>query len=71
MPNATEFLNGEYRDGAMRFEYETTDNQGNTTLTHFHFYNEGPNEVRQLHKTSPDDGKTWNVTYDFTYKRKQ
>jgi hypothetical protein len=70
MPNASEFLNGEYRDGAMRFEFETVDKDGNKTLTHFHFYNENPSQVRQLHQTSTDGGKTWNTTYDFTYKRK-
>ena len=70
-PNATEFLNGEYRDGAMRFEYETTTPQGTKQLVHFYFFNEGPDQVRQFHETSNDEGKTWATTYDFTYKRKK
>jgi hypothetical protein len=69
-PNASEFLNGEYRDGAMRFEFDTKTPQGATQKVHFYFFNEGPDQVRQLHETSNDDGKTWTVTYDFTYKRK-
>jgi tetratricopeptide (TPR) repeat protein len=69
--NATEFLNGEYREGAMRFEFETTTAQGAKQLVHFHFYNEGPDQVRQFHETSLDAGKTWTTTYDFTYKRKK
>jgi hypothetical protein len=70
-PNATEFLNGEYRDGAMRFEFESLDKNAKKILVHFHFYNQGPDKVRQLHQTSADDGKTWTVTYDFTYIRKK
>jgi hypothetical protein len=70
-PNATEFLNGEYRDGAMRFEFESLDKAGKKILVQFHFYNQGPDKVRQLHQTSADDGKTWTVTYDFTYIRKK
>ncbi len=70
-PNATEFLNGEYRDGAMRFEYETVNPQGAKQLVHFYFFNESPDQVRQFHETSDDDGKAWTTTYDFTYKRKK
>ncbi len=69
--NATEFLNGEYRDGAMRFEYETVNPQGGKQNVHFYFFNESADQVRQFHETSDDDGKTWTTTYDFTYKRKK
>lgn len=71
MPNVGEFTNGEYRDGAMRFEFESTNQQGQKILTHFHFYNGGPNQVRQLFKTSTDNGETWTVGYDFTYVRRK
>lgn len=70
-PSISEFVNGSYRDGAMRFEFEQNTPQGNKQLVHFIFYNEGVDQVRQHHKTSTDDGKTWNTTYDFTYKRKK
>lgn len=69
--NATEFLNGEYREDAMRFEFETTNAQGAKTQVHFHFFNQGPDQVRQFHETSTDGGKTWVTTYDFTYKRRK
>lgn len=67
--NVTEFLNGEYREGAMRFEYETKSPAGKRQFVKFHFYNISKNEVRQWHQTS-EDGNTWVTTYDFTYKRK-
>jgi Tetratricopeptide repeat len=67
--NASEFINGEYRDGAMRFECDSTSLQGVKTLIHFYFFNQGPDQMRQFHETSNDGGKTWATTYDFTYKR--
>lgn len=69
--NVSEFLNGEYRDDAMRFEFDTIDPKGNKQWVHFYFYNQGPDQVRQFHETSSDAGKTWTTTYDFTYKRKK
>lgn len=67
--NASEFLNGEYRDGAMRFDFEIVQPDGKKQFVKFHFYNVGKEEVRQLHQTSPN-GSDWTITYDFTYKRK-
>lgn len=69
--NATEFLNGEYREGAMRFEFDTVNPQGARQQVHFYFFHEGPDQVRQFHETSNNDGKTWTTTYDFTYVRKK
>ncbi|MEO8711534.1 MAG: tetratricopeptide repeat protein, partial [Parafilimonas sp.] len=54
-----EFVNGEYKDSAMRFEYETKDAKGNKIIGRFIFYNEAPNQVRQFNEMSNDDGKTW------------
>ncbi|NJM26752.1 MAG: tetratricopeptide repeat protein [Bacteroidia bacterium] len=67
--NVQEFTDGEYRDGAMRFEFEQ-DTPSGKSFVHFYFYNEGPDQVRQVHETSAD-GKTWNTNYDFTYKRRK
>jgi hypothetical protein len=64
------FVNGEYRDGAMRFEFEQTAPDGKKQKGRFSFFNQGPDQVRQLNETSDDDGKTWNTVYDFTYVRK-
>jgi len=69
--NVSEFLNGEYREGAMRFEFDTKNAQGNNQSVRFHFYNQSPEQVRQVHQTSDDGGKTWQTTYDFTYIRKK
>lgn len=68
-PDVTEFLNGSYHDGAMRFEFEEITPEGTKQSVRFIFYNEGPDQVRQHHQVSTDDGKTWNTSYDFTYKR--
>jgi len=65
------FINGEYRDGAMRFDFEQTTAQGKKQIGHFIFYNQGPNQVRQFNETSDDNGATWTTVYDFTYKRKK
>jgi tetratricopeptide (TPR) repeat protein len=64
------FVNGEYRDSAMRFDFEQTDPKGNKLNGRFTFFNQRPNQIRQLNETSPDNGKTWNTVYDFTYIRK-
>jgi tetratricopeptide (TPR) repeat protein len=66
-----EFINGEYKDSAMRFDFETKDAQGRKITGRFIFYNEGTDKVRQFNETSVDDGKTWTTSYDFTYIRKK
>lgn len=66
-----EFTNGEYRDSAMHFEFETKDAKGNKLIGRFIFYNQGPNQVRQFNETSSDGGKTWTTSYDLTYIRKK
>jgi hypothetical protein len=63
------FVNGEYKDSIMRFDFETADAQNNKLLGRFSFFNQGPQQVRQLNETSSDGGKTWTIVYDFTYKR--
>jgi hypothetical protein len=68
--NVSEFLNGEYNNGAMRFKFEQKTKTGAVQKVKFHFYNISQNEVRQVHQTS-DDGQSWKTTYDFTYKRKK
>ncbi len=66
-----EFVNGEYKDGAMRFTFETTDAKGNKLMGRFIFFNEGPDQVRQFNETSADGGKSWTTVYNFTYIRKK
>lgn len=71
-PNGKQdFVHGEFRDSAMRFTFQSNDAQGNQIEGKFTFFNEGPDQVRQLNETSTDGGKTWTINYDFTYKRKK
>lgn len=69
--NPALFVNGEYRDGAMRFEGSTITPQNQKQISRFIFYNMGPDQVRQFFEVSVDDGKTWTTSYDFIYKRKK
>ena len=66
-----EFVNGEYKEGAMRFTFETTTAQGAKSIGRFIFFNEKPGQVRQFNETSSDGGKTWVTSYDFTYLKKK
>jgi len=60
-----------FENGAVRFQGELTDQEGNpfldrTTLT--------PNDdgtVRQLIEVSMDDGETWRTSFDAIYERKE
>jgi len=61
---------GNFREGAMRFEGETTAN-GKKTLQKLTFTKIDENTVRQLFEASNDDGKTWLITYDLKYVRKK
>ncbi len=65
-----EFVNGEYKEGAMRFTFENTSPQGAKIMGRFIFFNEKPGQVRQFNETSSDGGKTWVTSYDFTYLKK-
>ncbi|MBX7150898.1 hypothetical protein K1X84_04620 [bacterium] len=67
--NVSEFI-GEYRDGAMVFEGETHRASGKKILRKMIFYNLGPDKVRQYSEMSLDNGKNWQIAYDFIYIRK-
>ena len=59
---------GSFReDGHLYFE---ADQFGTSNKIRMTFYNQGPNQVRQLGHISADDGKTWTVSFDLTYVRK-
>lgn len=61
---------GEYRDGAMRYQSENV-RGGKKTLLRLTFFNVDVNTVRQFAEQSVDEGKTWTVSYDFKYVRKK
>lgn len=66
--NITHYF-GEFKDDGNLY-YEA-DQFGNATMKiRMTFFNEGPNQVRQLGHQSKDGGKTWTVTFDLTYIRK-
>jgi tetratricopeptide (TPR) repeat protein len=65
------FINGEYKDGAMRFTNETINAKGQKQLGRFIFYNIDKDTVRQYLETSTDGGTTFTPVYDFTYIRKK
>ena len=64
-----EFVNGEYKNAAMRFTFETTGPQNQKLIGRFIFYNQADGTVKQFNETSADNGKTWTTSYDFTYVR--
>lgn len=57
---------GSFKDGAMRFEAETTAN-GKKVFHRLTFSKNEDGSVRQFAEISNDEGKTWNVSYDFKY----
>ena len=70
MGGAQKYLNGVYKDSAMRFTYESMTG-GKKVTGNFIFYNLGPGKVRQYQDASEDGGKTFSVSYDFIYIRKK
>lgn len=56
-----------HEDGNLYFE---ADQFGSTNKIRMTFFNQGPNQVRQLGHVSTDGGKTWTVSFDLTYVRK-
>ena len=55
-------------DGNLYFEADQFGTKNKVRMT---FFNQGPNQVRQLGHVSTDGGKTWTVSFDLTYIRKK
>jgi tetratricopeptide (TPR) repeat protein len=66
----TNYENGKYADGIMRFLFTRTNPQGQAVTIRFSFHNLGANRVRQHQEASADSGKTFTTNYDFIYVRK-
>ncbi len=61
---------GMLKDGTMDYWTEAVPQpDGKLLKRHLQFIPLGPDAVRQFSQGSNDDGKTWFVEYDFTYKR--
>ncbi len=68
----THIVDGEYRDGALRFRTEPKrDDKGVLTQRLLTFTNMSPDRVRQHSQLSTDGGRTWTDEYDFIYERKK
>lgn len=62
---------GQARDGNIYYEAAFTPPGASApTRNKMTFFNQGPDQVRQLGEQSTDGGKTWTVTYDLTYRRR-
>ena len=66
--NITHYIGVFKDDGNLYYE---ADQFGTTNKIRMTFFNQGPDQVRQLGQTSTDGGKTWTVSYDLTYVRKK
>ena len=62
---------GELKGSEMRFEAVSAGPGGGKVLHRLTFFNQGPDQVRQLGESSTDEGKTWTTGYDLTYFRKK
>jgi hypothetical protein len=67
--DVTEFVDGVYKDGVMRFRAETRGRDGKAVQRRLSFTNLAPGKVRQYSEQSTDGGKTWTTEYDLTYTR--
>ncbi|MBO6575289.1 MAG: hypothetical protein JJ896_07740 [Rhodothermales bacterium] len=60
---------GEFRDGAMRFEGTNVYGNGTTTMMRMSFTPMDDGRVRQFIEESRDEGQTWSVWFDGYYAR--
>ena len=63
-------LSGGLVDGAISYTGETRGPKGRRVLHDLRFIPDSAGNVRQLWKTSLDDGTTWTVGWDGLYRRK-
>jgi len=63
-------FDGEFRDGAMHFQGENINREGNKESSRMTFTPLPNGRVRQLIEQSKDGGKTWSVYFDGVYVRK-
>ena len=64
----THYFGEFHEDGNLYYE---ADQFGTTNRIRMTFFNQGPDQVRQLGQVSSDGGKTWAISYDLTYLRKK
>jgi hypothetical protein len=70
-------FHGSFKDGALRYTGESpvalaAGQVAPTAAMHkLTFFDQGPEQVRQLWEQSTDGGKTWTVLFDGTYRRRK
>lgn len=62
---------GEFKENTMRFEGNSTTKDGKKVMNRLTFFKIDENTVRQFAEISTDEGKTWQVSYDFRYEKKK
>lgn len=63
-------MEGEYKEGAMRFSGQVFAPNGQAVMTRVIFYNLEPGRLRHTAENSSDQGKTWTTVWDAIYVRK-
>lgn len=62
---------GECKESSMRFEGESHLQHGRKIMRLMAISRVNKDEVRQYSERSDDDGKSWQIAYEFIYRRKQ
>ncbi|ABF41227.1 Tetratricopeptide repeat protein [Candidatus Koribacter versatilis Ellin345] len=65
-----QFYEGHYDNKRMLYTSAFTNAQGQRVMSRLTFFDQPDGSVRQFLETSNDEGKTWQVGYDFVYRRK-
>lgn len=65
----TTYTDGELRNGAMVFSYQKKLKSGVSVKGKFTFQKLENGDVRQFQEQTNDDGKSWQLLFDFTYKK--
>lgn len=69
--NGSVEFEGDYRDGAMRFEARVTNPDGTTFLARNVLQSVSPDTIRHTFSMSEDEGKTWTVQADDRFARRR
>ena len=69
--SVTEYRESKWVGASLQYTAHSTNAKGAPTLLHMTFTPIDANTVRQLGETSTDEGKTWSIDYDLTYRRKK
>lgn len=67
---ATYHFKGKYKDNVVDMYGETPTKKGPLKFNMSFTYNRKDDTVRQVWKSSKNDGKTWDVAFDGTYKKR-